>query len=327
MPAPRMGRAALGPAEDHRATTRHARGSSHALVLALLTALSLATAITLGAACLPLAHEATQRIDAAVGAAVLAGGTCAAAWTTAWLALTLACVGAARVGRRRDTLERTALRLAPAVARRFVAAALGASIAVGALPAHASDSVPVADVGWQVSSSASTGPDAASSEAHLPSAVHDAAGPGRTAPQRTDVTAQSSPAPRGSTPSTPRSRASTAAPQEATSHQEQARPEGGQARADSPVTGQRKPSARATTSPGRETVTVRSGDTLWALAARSLGSAATDAQIAHEWPRWHDANRDLLGDDPHLIRPGDILTVPTHPSTTTTPTTTDAARG
>ncbi len=324
MPAPCMGRAALGPAEDHRAAARHATGRSCAPVLALLTVLSLATAVTLGAACLPLAQDATQRIDAAVGAGVLAAGTCAAAWTTAWLALTLTCVVAARAGRRRDTLERTALRIAPAVARRFVAAALGATIAVGALPAHASDAVPVADVGWQVSSAA---PSATSSGTHLPSGTPDAAGPGTTAPQRDDVTAQSSAAARRSTPSAPRARASTAATQDATTPQEQARPEGSQARKDAPVTGQTQPSTRATTSPGRETVTVRSGDTLWALAAGALGSAATDAQIAHEWPRWHDANRNLLGDDPHLIRPGDVLTVPTHEPTTTTPTTTDAARG
>ncbi len=337
MPAPCWGRATLGPAEDHRATTRHATGSSHALVLVLMTVLSLATAVALGAACLPLAQDATQRIDAAVGAAVLAAGACAAAWTTAWLGLTLACVVAARAGRRRGTLERTALRIAPAVARRFVAAALGASIAVGALPAHASDLVPVADVGWQVSSTAPTGPAATSREAPIPSATPDPADLTTTAPQRADVTAQSSAAPRRSTPGTPLSRTSTpssstspaASPavRDATPAQAQARPEGSQARKDAPVTGPRKPSTQATASPGRETVTVRSGDTLWALAAGALGSAATDAQIAHEWPRWHDANRDLLGDDPHLIRPGDVLTVPTHEPTTTTPTTTDAARG
>ncbi len=337
MPAPCTGRAALGPAEDHRAATRRATGSTRAPALTLLTVLSLATAVALGAACLPLAQDATQRIDAAVGVAVLAAGTCAAAWTTAWLALTLACVVAARVGRRRDALERTALRIAPAVARRFVAAALGASIAVGALPAHASDSVPVADVGWQVSSSTSTGAAAAPRATQLPSATHDAAGSGTTGTQRADVTAQPPAAQRRSAPTAPRSRASTPSPstspasiaptQDTTTPQEQARSEDSQARKDAPVTSQRKPSTRATTSPGRETVTVRSGDTLWALAAQSLGSAATDAQIAHEWPRWHDANRDLLGDDPHLIRPGEVLTVPTHPSTTTTPTTTDAARG
>ncbi|WP_350308852.1 LysM peptidoglycan-binding domain-containing protein [Sanguibacter hominis] len=306
-------------------------------MLALLTVLSLATAVTLGAACLPLAQDATQRIDAAVGAGVLAAGTCAAAWTTAWLALTLTCVVAARAGRRRDTLERTALRIAPAVARRFVAAALGATIAVGALPAHASEPVPVADVGWQVSSTAPTGPADTSREAHLPSATPDAAGPRTTGTQRAEVTVPSPAPQRSSTPSAPRSRASTSSPstsrasvtaaQDATSPHERARSEGSQARKDAPVAGQRKPSTRATTSPGRETVTVRSGDTLWALAARSLGSAATNARIAHEWPRWHDANRDLIGDDPHLIRPGEILTVPTHQPTKTTPTTTDAARG
>jgi nucleoid-associated protein YgaU len=57
-------------------------------------------------------------------------------------------------------------------------------------------------------------------------------------------------------------------------------------------------------------VVVRRGDTLWDIARRHLGPDATAAQVCLEWPRWHAANRSVIGDDPHLIRPGDILVPP-----------------
>jgi nucleoid-associated protein YgaU len=55
---------------------------------------------------------------------------------------------------------------------------------------------------------------------------------------------------------------------------------------------------------------VRRGDSLWSLAARHLGAGATDAEIAAAWPRWFDANRAVIGDDPDLLRPGQRLRPP-----------------
>lgn len=60
-----------------------------------------------------------------------------------------------------------------------------------------------------------------------------------------------------------------------------------------------------------DTVVVRRGDTLWGIAARALGPEATDAEIAHEWPRWYAANRDVIGDDPDFLQPGQSLVPPT----------------
>lgn len=57
-------------------------------------------------------------------------------------------------------------------------------------------------------------------------------------------------------------------------------------------------------------VVVRPGDTLWAIAARSLPAGATDAEIAHACARWHAANRDVIGDDPDLIFPTQRLVPP-----------------
>ena len=57
-------------------------------------------------------------------------------------------------------------------------------------------------------------------------------------------------------------------------------------------------------------VVVRRGDTLWSVAARSLGPGATDAEVLAEWPRWYAANRDVIGPDPGLLLPGQQLQAP-----------------
>jgi len=67
---------------------------------------------------------------------------------------------------------------------------------------------------------------------------------------------------------------------------------------------------RSLGSPGRDTVLVRRGDTLWAIAARHLGPSATSADIAHEWPLWYQANREEIGADPDLLLPGQVLHPP-----------------
>jgi nucleoid-associated protein YgaU len=59
-----------------------------------------------------------------------------------------------------------------------------------------------------------------------------------------------------------------------------------------------------------DTVVVLRGDTLWAIAARHLGPAASAADIEVEWRRWLAANRDVIGDDADLILPGQVLSPP-----------------
>ncbi|WP_404388187.1 LysM peptidoglycan-binding domain-containing protein [Humibacillus xanthopallidus] len=59
-----------------------------------------------------------------------------------------------------------------------------------------------------------------------------------------------------------------------------------------------------------DTVTVRRGDSLWSIAERHLGAAATDAEVARTWPQWYAANREVIGDDPDLIHPGTQLVPP-----------------
>lgn len=64
------------------------------------------------------------------------------------------------------------------------------------------------------------------------------------------------------------------------------------------------------TRPSSDEVVVTAGDTLWSIAANALGPDATAAEIAAEWPRWHDANRDVIGDDPDRLAVGSVLTPP-----------------
>jgi nucleoid-associated protein YgaU len=54
-------------------------------------------------------------------------------------------------------------------------------------------------------------------------------------------------------------------------------------------------------------VEVRPGDTLWALAQRTLPPGATDAAVARRWPEIHALNRAVIGPDPDLIQPGQRL--------------------
>ncbi|MFE4463675.1 hypothetical protein ACFRCR_01035 [Oerskovia sp. NPDC056781] len=60
-------------------------------------------------------------------------------------------------------------------------------------------------------------------------------------------------------------------------------------------------------------VVVLRGDSLWSLAERALGEGATDGEVAAEWQRWYAANTAVIGEDPDLIRPGQVLRAPRTP--------------
>lgn len=61
---------------------------------------------------------------------------------------------------------------------------------------------------------------------------------------------------------------------------------------------------------GDDLVTVRHGDSLWSIVARSLGGDADPAAVAALWPHWYETNRAVIGDDPSLILPGMQLRIP-----------------
>ncbi|WP_010524891.1 LysM peptidoglycan-binding domain-containing protein [Nesterenkonia sp. F] len=88
------------------------------------------------------------------------------------------------------------------------------------------------------------------------------------------------------------------------------RPAGSQ-RTASPEPGDRLTGGQVRTAADEaDHVVVRSGDTLWSIAAEHLGDEASDAQIAAEWPRWYAANRATIGDDPSQLLPGMVLELP-----------------
>lgn len=60
-----------------------------------------------------------------------------------------------------------------------------------------------------------------------------------------------------------------------------------------------------------QTYVVTPGDSLWSIAAEHLEPGASAAQVAAAWPRWYAANRDVIGPDPDLIHPGQLLLAPT----------------
>ncbi|HET8983793.1 MAG TPA: LysM peptidoglycan-binding domain-containing protein [Pedococcus sp.] len=209
-----------------------------------------------------------------------------------WLALgVLATVLSLLPGRVGAAARRIADRVAPALSRRLAAvivgASLGGALAPGTALARDGRIVPRADV-VTTAASPNFAPEAPAAPA-FPAAT---GGPG-WGPAAEPV------------------------PDTATA------PAGVAARSAAPAPGwvpdrplvRRQPSPRlVATSPPREErpgVVVRRGDTLWAIARQHLGPGATDAEVAQEWPRWHQANQAVIGPDPDRLLPGMVLQAPT----------------
>jgi LysM repeat protein len=57
-------------------------------------------------------------------------------------------------------------------------------------------------------------------------------------------------------------------------------------------------------------VVVQAGDSLWKIAARHLGPGATAQATAIAWHQWFAANRQVVGDNPDVIHPGQRLRPP-----------------
>jgi nucleoid-associated protein YgaU len=69
----------------------------------------------------------------------------------------------------------------------------------------------------------------------------------------------------------------------------------------------------ATRDPARrqaESHVVAPGDSLWEIARRTLPTRVSDAEVEQRWQEIYRANRDVVGADPDLIRPGQRLVMP-----------------
>jgi len=263
------------------ATTRPGLLRSAAATTACLAATAGLTASARASALGPL------RIDTGVLLAVCAVGAAAAAILALGSGL-LAVVAAARlVGRTLDRVERAAARLTPTLLRRAVAVTVGAGLGLGATASTAT--AEEIDLGWQVTAvpAESAVPTETPSTDHpsteVPTSTATVAG---VTPPADDAALTDDAAPVASDDGTAASTTTTdgAAPDDAPAH----------------------PGSAA----APEQVVVVPGDTLWGIAAAHLPPTSGDAEIAAAWPRWYEANRGVVGPDPGLIHPGQVLTRP-----------------
>jgi resuscitation-promoting factor RpfA len=204
-------------------------------------------------------------------------------WLAAlWLGLAVIAVLASALpgalGRSADGL---AARVVPAVLRRTIGAAVGASIVLVPIAAGASPSAGTGGArsgGAAVVAPATTRPAApsVSPNASQRSPTNLSGGwpwPTSAPPARTSVSTSAAPAPpvpwpRSATPTGPAHRHSAAE------------------------------------------VVVGAGDCLWAIAAHRLGPQAGQHRIASETRRWYEANAATIGADPDVIHPGQHLYAP-----------------
>lgn len=59
-----------------------------------------------------------------------------------------------------------------------------------------------------------------------------------------------------------------------------------------------------------KSVTVRSGDCLWDIAAEELGPYATDLEVDRRWRQWYRLNHQAIGPDADVLAPGTVLQAP-----------------
>ncbi|MEL7976954.1 hypothetical protein AAG589_13910 [Isoptericola sp. F-RaC21] len=265
--------------------------------LAVLTVAAVAagTALLLRAATLaPRTGAAASglTVDRWVELAVLAAGLAAAAWLALSGALALACVAASRAGRRWRAGEAAVERIAPAAVRRLVRSTVGVGVGAGlalaptaALAADVAPAEPttdgasvVLDLGWQ--------PTAESPDQAMPDRTPD-----RTPDRGAGDTDAAAIPPAGDDVDALATVDDTLAEEVAAT----------------PVV---RRAADQVDDDGTTTRVVLRGDTLWDIAAASLGGSATDAEILREVTRWHAENRDVIGADPDRLLPGQVLRVP-----------------
>lgn len=301
------------PSPQHRPRSPRPAAAAALLLLAGAGAVVLAVALGLWVTD-HVSSTRLWRVEAVVGPAVVAVGVLAAAWVGVSALVAGTCAAVRSTGRAWRAGEAAVHRWAPGAVRRALAVAVAAGVGLGsAVGAHATVEAPPApavvtvDLGWtptttttSVADPATTTPPTTGSPTALPTESAD------PPTGRVDLAL-----PVGTT--VPPVAAPPAADADATVS-------GGPADAAEPIPvvpvaaplpapDDTAPHAVPPAPAG--TIEVRAGDTLWGLAARTLGPDATDAAIAAEWPRWYAANAATIGPDPDILTPGQVLVVPT----------------
>ena len=290
---------------------RRAGTSIGGLLAGTLASATLAGVLALHVRAVLLDHLGPWRVDAVIELAVAAVGSLVAAWLAAGALLAAVCVVVRAAGASWRAGERLVHRCAPQVVRKALVLAVGAGIGLGvATGASAAAPEPAATASATVAAT-----DAAVRD-DLGWAVTTRSTPQTTTPPSTAArstptpqASSTSPAPSATTPST----VATPAVEPARDQSENA--SAGPAEVTEGTSSQVTTTGYPTTAPALHgavatTVVVAAGDNLWSIAARHLPPGAGDAQIAEEWPRWYDVNSGVIGADPGVIQPGQVLTVP-----------------
>ncbi len=272
------------------------------LAVIALAGASLGLVLAMASSCRQLAASGAWELDPLVNVVAAGGATIVMVWLGASVSASTVQVlrGAARP------------RFSPVIVHRAVTMALGAGLVLAPAAAHAATPTAPAPTASRSISSTPTGaglelgaPGWGGATADAPAATtvpspvstpsadsRSASSPSASSPSANSSSRDGTPATRDSPtpwlPSTPLVPLKTTPP------------------ADSLVVS----TPRSDQMPGADEVVVLRGDSLWRIAARHLGENASAAEIADAWPRWYEANKQVIGHDPNTIRPGQILHAP-----------------
>ncbi|GLY28421.1 hypothetical protein Kisp02_17860 [Kineosporia sp. NBRC 101731] len=298
----------------------------------LLAALALVTGLTLQLGHLALGSWAELTApgpatpDQAFGFIASAAGTALTAWLLVALAASTLAAAASR-SRMAAPTARTARRIAPAAVRNAVAALLGVALVATPTVAQAATYRPM------LAASASAAATETSANNSVAMTVESTTGALTTGSATADATdgailtlVRSTPTSRRTTVASATGEATdSASPREKLLEllspgwtPERPRPTA-TSRSQAEVGVLTSSPRRAVREPMGHHVVVKRGDTLWSIAAQHLGPGANDVDIAHEWPRWYQVNRHLIGADPHKLLPGERLRSPDLVSRPATP--------
>lgn len=279
------------------------------LVLAGAVALAAAAALALWVTDQVLSTR-LWRVESVVASLVVAVGVLATSWVGASALVAGTCAAVRSAGGAWRAGEAAVQRWAPGLVRRALAVAVAAGVGLGAAAgAHAAVEAPptppgiTVDLGWTPTADLAAVGEPTPAPTADPAAATPPGSAATTsvAPPAPDTASTSAPTPDAPATATPAAvppaavAPVTVAPVALTP-------------VAAPVT---TPDVPAAPAPVGGTVEVRPGDTLWGIAARALGADASDAAIAAEWPRWYAANAATIGPDPDVLRPGQVLVVPT----------------
>ncbi len=237
-------------------------------------------------ASVPPAGAETQMLEASVAWLASAAGVAIVSWWIAALTLALCAEILDRRGRA-EAASRTA-RLAPDFMRRLASALLGLNLIVLPVAAHASSTPDPAP----------TAPTTTTQPLRVASAT------------RHDVLISPLWNTRPATVANPTQNTADAANETFSGRKTAARTPGWTPAAQPVSGGLIVPEAKHSPATAPRHVAVVPGDSLWTIAATALGPMATDVEIAAEWPRWYQQNQHLIGSDPSLILPGQVLQSP-----------------